>query len=369
MLKDLDERQVEQQGSGNMAVPVSPSSSNKKTIFISILVIIIINVVGLFVWQMYVENQALKKANIPEIKYAEQKVVKNKVAKVESTEPKTATSQLAITPIVHDKLVTSKSENDTLTSGQSETVSNIVLSPTMADDFVTDQSNKTSQQTRSSDVNIIESDDEDQAPIKKSSLKISRKQLSPRELAQQKVKRAEQALANKDIAKAEHLFEDVLLVLPEHKSARKQLAALWFGRKSFAPALNLLSQGIALSPEDSEFRVMQARIYLQHNRVDNAFSVLNNIARVNSIMDVEYQSLRATTAQQLNEYSFATEAYQVLVEIEPSVGRWWLGLGVALDSSSEFKKASTAYITALSKTGLSDSAENFARQRIIELGE
>ncbi|MBA6363556.1 MSHA biogenesis protein MshN, partial [Colwellia sp. BRX8-8] len=43
--------------------------------------------------------------------------------------------------------------------------------------------------------------------------------------------------------------------------------------------------------------------------------------------------------------------------------------GVALDSNSEFKQASTAYQNALSKTGLSASAENFARQRIIELGE
>ena len=60
MLKDLDQRQVEQQGSSNFTVPVTSTSSNKKTVFISLVVIILLNVGGIFVWQMYVENQKLK---------------------------------------------------------------------------------------------------------------------------------------------------------------------------------------------------------------------------------------------------------------------------------------------------------------------
>jgi len=159
------------------------------------------------------------------------------------------------------------------------------------------------------------------------------------------------------------------LVMPEHKSARKQLAALWFGRQSYTDALNLLSQGINLSPNDSELRVMKARIYLQQSRIQPAFVTLNGMPKANDVVNVEYQSLRATTAQQLNEFSFAAEAYQILVEIEPSAGRWWLGLAVALDSNGEFKQASIAYQTALNRTGLSGSAETFARQRILELGE
>jgi MSHA biogenesis protein MshN len=220
------------------------------------------------------------------------------------------------------------------------------------------------------DSNIQQASIDSLAPVaKKSTLTISRKALTPYQLAEQKLKRAEQALANNDISKAETMFEDVLLVLPTHKTARKHLAALWFGRQSYAAALNLLSQGINLSPDDSEFRVMQARIYLQQNRLQQAFATLNNMPNVNDVINVEYQSLRATTAQQLKEFTFSAQAYQILVNIEPTSGRWWLGLGVALDSNSEFKQASTAYQNALTKTGLSASAENFARQRIIELGE
>jgi hypothetical protein len=67
MLKDLDQRQVEQQGSSNFTVPVTPSSSNKKIIFISLVVIILLNAAGIFVWQMYVENQTLKMSDTIEI--------------------------------------------------------------------------------------------------------------------------------------------------------------------------------------------------------------------------------------------------------------------------------------------------------------
>ena len=114
---------------------------------------------------------------------------------------------------------------------------------------------------------------------------------------------------------------------------------------------------------------MKARVYLQQNQVQQAFLTLNAMPRVNDVTSVEYQSLRATTAQQLNEFSFAAEAYQVLVSIEPSASRWWLGLAVAHDSNSEFEQASNAYQTALNRSRLSGSAETFARQRIIELGE
>lgn len=357
MLKDLDQRQVEQQGTGNLSVPVLASSSNKKVLFISLLVIVLLNVLGIFVWNMYVENQTFKQQ-------ATQKVV----TKLESESQDTFESKLILPAIINANVDT---QTNNVKSPAAETAQ-VVQSAQSLNKATETNVRKSEVKTDSSENNLVNANVPVQqtAPIaNKSTLKISRKQLSPDELARQKIRRAEQALANKDVTKAEHLFEDVLLVLPDHKNARKQLAALWFGRTAYSDALNLLSQGIALSPNDIEFRLMKARIYLQQNSVRNAFVTLNAMPEVNGILNVEYQSLRATTAQQASEFLFAIDAYKVLVEIEPSLSRWWLGLGVAYDSNSEFKQASIAYKSSLSKTGLSDSAANFARQRIIELGE
>jgi MSHA biogenesis protein MshN len=374
MLKDLDQRQVEKKGSSNFNVPVSsPSpSSNKKIILLSLIIIILLNAGGIFVWQMYVENQTLKMSNILE-KSPGGIQSKQGIAEVNVDSKHTSTNShldnsTAVKELNQNDL--SSKNKDQIEHNKNTPESTAPLNYLSAN---TSSEIDTSEASTNGMINNSSNLQEVVEPIivasKKSTLKISRKQLSPRELAKQKIIRAEQALANNDIPQAETLFEDVLLVIPEHKSARKKLAALWFGRQAYSDALNLLSQGINLSPNDNEFRLMKARVYLQQNFIQQAFATLNQMPGANDVVNVEYQSLRATTAQQLNEFSFAAQAYQILVNIEPSAARWWLGLAVAHDSNSEFEQASNAYQTALNKSGLSGSAETFARQRIIELGE
>ncbi len=371
MLKDLDQRQVEQQDSSNFAAPVSSPSANKKIIFISLIVIILLNVGGIFVWQMYVENQTLKMSNTLDKKPVVKKEEHSAALNEESDQ--TSKSRDLTNSAVNNEQSHHHANQNTIVQVEQRRATPESIASLGA---VSDNTIKNID-TSVASINVMMNNSSKQkelaepipVAVNKSTLKISRKQLSPRELAKQKLIRAEQALTNNDISQAETLFEDVLLVMPEHKSARKQLAALWFGRQAYSDALNLLSQGIDISPNDNEFRLMKARVYLQQNRVQQAFATLNTMPGVNEVVNVEYQSLRATTAQQLNEFSFAAQAYQILVSIEPSAARWWLGLAVAHDSNSEFEQASNAYQMALNKSGLSGSAETFARQRIIELGE
>ncbi len=363
MLKDLDQRKVEQQDSSNFTAPVAVAASNNKVLLISLIVIVLLNIIGLFVWQMYTENQTLKNSQVQNTRISEQVVTQKIVTTIEKTAEEPKKSGLTTPP------------NAVNNNAQIQTAQK----PAIVENKTTELGNDSINSPKNSLAKNLNNINEKKAPIiippkndilvPPSKLKISRKQLSPGELAQQKIKRAEQALASNNVVKAEGLFEDVLLIIPEHKSARKQLAALWFGRKAFTPALNLLSQGIALSPTDTEFRMMQARIYLQQNRTIKAFNVLNTLSQVNDVANIEYQSLRASIAQQLNEFTAAAEAYKALTDIEPLTGRWWLGLAVAHDSNSEFKQASFAYKEALTKMGLSDSAESFVRQRMSELGE
>jgi len=372
MLKDLDQRKAEQEGSSNMTVPVVLPTSNTKIISVSIFVIVLFNIIGLFVWQMYVENQALKEATERQKNIAEHQLSEKVITVNDKTTQNLQKGELPTA------VINVSNNNSKIQTIEKQNVA-AKVEPEIEKNTTSEIASSPINLPKSSFPKRLNSAHEGTAPVTikqennikafPSKLKISRTQLTPRELAQQNIKRAEQALANDSIPKAESLFEDVLLILPEHKSARKQLAALWFGRKSYTAALNLLSQGIALSPTDSEFRMMQARIYLQQSRNKMAFNVLNGMPQVNDVTNIEYQSLRASIAQQLNEFIAATEAYQLLADIEPATARWWLGLAVAHDSNSKFKQASLAYKKALTKRGLSDNAENFVRQRISELGE
>jgi len=128
----------------------------------------------------------------------------------------------------------------------------------------------------------------------------------------------------------------------------------------------LLSQGISLDQNDSEFRLMQARIYLNQGNNEKAYQVLQAFKQSNN---VEYLITLANVAQQLAKYQQAILSYQRLANLQPSEARWWLGLAVAFDSNSQYKLAIPAYQSALAQGNLSNSAMQFAKQRMQELEE
>jgi MSHA biogenesis protein MshN len=379
MLKDLDERQSEhQQGQTNQILMKKPSTPWKIITFI-VIIVIALNIAGIFIWQLYSENKTLKTIN--ESSYDQNQQAQQLVKGLEN---KLLTSKSEKNIMSNDDIVLSEVdiiENTTrekVTQNLKADQESLKLLPSMNKAETTIHLNEDSihkpiansiDKTKSENNLVVNHSAENITSIKetfKPTLSISRKQLTATELTQQKIDQAEQALAENKLSKAEKLFEDVLLMTPEHKTARKQLAALWFGRQSYQPAINVLSQGVQLYPDDSEFRLMKARIYLNQGQTVAAVNTLKDLPYVEN---VEYQALLASHAQQISQFDVATTAYNLLTSIEPNAGRWWLGLAVAYDSNSEFDQAIKAYGQAIDKSDLSENARQFARQRVQELGE
>ena len=200
----------------------------------------------------------------------------------------------------------------------------------------------------------------------KSKMLVSRRQLSSKELVAQKLVRAEKSIKANDITKAEQLFEEVLIINPNHKQARKKLAALWFGRKSYQQATNLLSQGISLDRNDAELRLLKARIHLQQGQHRAAFDSLKPLP---NLKQQEYQVMLANVAQQIEQYDSAIQAYKVLIDMQAYSGRWHLGLAIVYDKNSQFSLAAAEYALALTKSDLSVASAEFAQQRMQALGE
>ena len=378
MLKDLDERQSEQQHSHTNQVPTKKPGTPWKLITLIIIIVIALNIAGIFIWQLYSENKTFKDIN--ESSYDQNQQAQQLVKGLEK------------------KLLSSKSEKNTASNDEvlSANAKPFKAEPSKEDlgknithEDVTQQINVQTEESQvNENIDQVKDSGQQIAPqnlsenhsaesyipesnikidkVVKPTLSISRKQLTAGELTQQKINQAEQALAENKLSKAEKLFEDVLLMTPEHKVARKQLAALWFGRQSYQPAINVLSQGIQLYPDDSEFRLMKARIYLNQGQT---IAAVNTLKELPYVEDVEYQALLASHAQQISQFDIAATAYQLLAKLEPTAGRWWLGLAVAYDSNSEFDQAVIAYGQAIDKSDLSENARQFARQRVQELGE
>jgi MSHA biogenesis protein MshN len=364
MLKDLDKRQSEQHNVANLAVSGPTKNSNTKLIIVIVTAIIMLSVAGIFGWQLYSENQQLRIQVQQETTRlaTEQNLAaskKNKISATKLTEAKVPMAVVASSlPNLSAKgnraLASNLQQKDENKANKiaakitgKNTVAVVPLQFPVGDNSIIPEPVNETQQA-------------------KSSLTISRTQLSPQALAANKISEAEQAMERNNLAKAEALFEEVLLVMPEHETARKQLAALWYGRKSYRDAINLLSQGIALAPPAQTMRLMSARIYYQQGQARQAYNILRPIKASNS---AEIQTLLANISAELNEHNSAITAYQKLITLESDVGRWWLGVAVSLDSLGNFVSAIEAYKQAIARNNLSTNAMQFAEERLIELGE
>ena len=366
MLKDLDKRQNEQQGGVNQPVTLPSKSINGKFVFILITVVVVLNVVGVFGWQLYIENQQLK-AQAQQVELTSLREQDNAIASTNvlpqaqmNTEVESLSVVKAVTalPTSETKKAEGSGENSELLPANH----NKKNAKAAQDNLFSESKNISKPQ-----LDVVSEPLQDAKDItEKSSLTISRTQLSPQALAANKISEAEQAMERNDLAKAESLFEEVLLVMPEHVTARKQLAALWYGKKYYQDAVNLLSQGIALAPQHEEMRLMSARIYYEQGLARQAFNIL---IAVKLSISTEIQALLANVSAELNEHEHAIFAYRKLISLESDIGRWWLGLAVSLDSIGKFVPAREAYKEAIARNNLSTSAMQFARHRLIELGE
>lgn len=373
MLKDLDKRQHEQQHNSQVQIPVSASRSNIKPVLLWLTLVSVISAVAVYIWVLLEENTQLKAVgtspsivqttqttdqvveNVDAISaddIAKQRVDAPQVQEI-NTEQKTVTD-LENKPLIPEKKISQVLKKEQKVQSIEPKIAQLPKKQAIAP--LTKREDNGSEQKR-----VL-------TPIEKPkpTLKISRHQLTPSALAQKKIAEAEQAIENKDIAKAELLFEDVLLLLPEHEVARKQLAALWYGKKSYQDAVNLLSQGIALAPQSQEMRLMSARIYFEKIQYQQAYNILTPVDYSDN---VELQSLLASAATELNDHDAAIAAYLRLTLLEPTIGRWHLGLAISYDTLGKFPQARDAYNNALEKNNLSVTSANFARQRVAELGD
>lgn len=380
MLKDLDERQ--QDGPVKGVNQKSLNKPLKKNIIPSIawviVILVAVNIAAWFIWQLSNENNELKQQLVK----SEQQAPSNLKTST-AVSPKTIADQGTTTKAKlksHERVVKQELEtpatkvDNTFSSRQELKVESkkaqqrkiektVVNNTDNASNTSTPTVSEKSEETTPASINKVNT--QLISPVV-STLSIKRKQLTAQELAEKNYQRAEQALQTNNSKGAEKWFEEVLLVLPEHKQARKQLAALWFGRQHFNAAQNLLSQGVALYPQDIELRLMKTRIYLKQGLKKQALATMLLLADTDN---VEYQALLAVTAQELKETQHANKAYYKLTQLEPAVGKWWLGLAVTSDKSSDFEAAKQAYKRVIKLNNISDSALAFARSRIKALGE
>ncbi|MBY5949082.1 tetratricopeptide repeat protein [Photobacterium rosenbergii] len=196
------------------------------------------------------------------------------------------------------------------------------------------------------------------------SLMIETVELDSGQLAQIEYKRAEKALKEGDSRKAIGYLETAIKYNPQWVTARQKLAALYYGRGDSRRAITTLQQGLVLDTHQPDLRLTMAKLLLNESQQQAALNVLSQMP---SYVHSGYLAMRGALAQQLNQNDLALSSYQNLVKAEPYDGRWWLGLGVALERGQELEQAEEAYQQALRMGQISGETQQFIRQRLAVL--
>lgn len=195
-------------------------------------------------------------------------------------------------------------------------------------------------------------------------LSIETVELDAGQLARVEYQKAKKALKSGDSRKAIGYLEAALKYQPEWVKARQKLSALYYGRGETRRAVAALQQGLALDSEQPDLRLTMAKLLVNESQQQAALNVLSQLpAQGHS----EYLAMRGALAQQLNNNDMAISSYRLLVKQQPYDGRWWMGLGIALERSEAAEKAMDAYRQALLMGRVSQQSQQFIQQRLAVL--
>ena len=170
---------------------------------------------------------------------------------------------------------------------------------------------------------------------------------------------------------AQKSFTLALSTYPENDEARKQLAALYFGQNNSLQALQVLSEGVMLSPQSFMWRELMAKILMQESRFEEVLNLMPDSLDAKALAEgrADYLIIKGTSAQTINKPAQAVSAFSAMTSLQPNNAKWWLALGVNYDALADERLAISSYSRALAIGGLSSASAKYASSRLTELQE
>ncbi|HEY1180743.1 MAG TPA: tetratricopeptide repeat protein, partial [Rhodocyclaceae bacterium] len=186
---------------------------------------------------------------------------------------------------------------------------------------------------------------------------------SANERADAEYRRGTTALRRGDAVESSEAFRAALRISPTHVPARQALLALLTEQQRWADAENLALDGVGLLPQRSDWALLSARLMYERGDASNALNVLDQYA-ANARQNADYQILRALLLMRAGRNADAADCYQTALAIRPQEGRWWFGLGRALDAEHREAQARQAYEKARDSGNLPPELQQAVERRL-----
>lgn len=156
---------------------------------------------------------------------------------------------------------------------------------------------------------------------------------------------AQELLRRGEIGQARDKLRALLKSYPKHIAARQTLLTLLLNQQRNDEASYLLEDGLANSPQHTEWAIALARLQYNQNQPQLAARTLAIFSRY-AKNDADYYAQQGFYLQQNKRPGEAVERYRAALALRPGNALWWYNLGQALDEEGKSAAAGDAYMQA-----------------------
>lgn len=165
------------------------------------------------------------------------------------------------------------------------------------------------------------------------------------------------------VAEAMAGFQAALRLDGRHLAARQGLLSLLVAQRRWAEAQAVAAEGLAQDPAQTGWAMALARLQVEQGQLAEAESVLAAHA-ARGTGNADYLAFHALLLQKLQRPAAAADRYRAALVLRPDEGRWWYGLGQALDAGQEAEAALEAFAKARQTGNLPPALAALADQRL-----
>lgn len=186
---------------------------------------------------------------------------------------------------------------------------------------------------------------------------------TPRDRADAEYRKAENAMSAGRSGEAMTSLYAALKQDPTHAQVRQSLLRQLLGQQKLEEAMTVLHEGLEIQPAQVGWAMSLARLQLERGDIAAADSTLarsQGYAEANA----DYAGFQGHLKSRLGEHRQAAVHYLRATRLSPAEGRWWFGLGVALEADERIADGKAALRQALATTTLSSELAALAEQHL-----
>lgn len=166
-----------------------------------------------------------------------------------------------------------------------------------------------------------------------------------------------------NIKEAIHQLQESLILQPDYLPSQQALVTLLLQQKEIDLAEKYLDQALNQRPQNVSLLQLKARMQLIANNPNAALHTLQSFSPPLA-GNTDYYALIAAIHQQLKNFDLAAQLYRQIVMVQPNEGKWWVGLGAALDAQQQTNAAQEAYQRAAMLHTLDPNLQAFVDSRL-----